>query len=55
MNNARQAGAVLAAHFQFMQWLSPVLAQATLMPFGCTVTSSPERGEDRLGSAEDCR
>jgi hypothetical protein len=27
MNNARQTGAVLEAHFQFMQWLFPAIAR----------------------------
>ena len=27
MNNARQTGAVLEAHFQFLQWLFPAIAR----------------------------
>ncbi|MGO9546994.1 MAG: hypothetical protein ACLPPF_19650 [Rhodomicrobium sp.] len=28
MDNARQTGAVLEAHFQFMQWLFPAIARS---------------------------
>ena len=45
MNNARQTGAVLEAHFQFMQWLFPAIARfpRSVASHHCEPERSPVR------------
>ena len=57
MSNARQTGAVLEAHFQFMQWLFPAISAGASWPAVTAIAVSPAvsprkfRLPDRAGRA----